>query len=126
MSSLVTHMSDYPQIVGGTTSWELSEELSQGEVYYWHVRAGDGFEYSPWSPPASFLMPYDYVCGDASGDGQVDVGDAVWLINHIFKYGPAPEPADAGDANADGEVNIGDAVYMIVYIFRDGPPPQCP
>ncbi len=32
-----------------------------------------------------------YVCGDANGDNQVNVGDAVFLINYVFKGGPGPD-----------------------------------
>jgi len=28
--------------------------------------------------------------GDSNGDGDINVGDAVYLINYIFKGGPAP------------------------------------
>lgn len=68
----------------------------------------------------------DYICGDAEGDGAVNVADAVFLINYIFKGGPAPDPMEAGDANCDLAVNIADAVYLINYIFKGGPEPCCP
>lgn len=68
----------------------------------------------------------DYVCGDANGDGTVNIGDAVYIINFIFKGGPAPSPLDAGDANCDHARNVGDAVYIINYIFKGGPAPCCP
>jgi len=63
--------------------------------------------------------------GDADGDGDIDVADAVHVINYIFKGGPAPDPVDAGDANCDGDVNVGDAVYVIGYVFKGGPEPGC-
>ena len=64
------------------------------------------------------------MCGDANGDDQVNVGDAVYLISYIFKQGPAPDPVCIGDANGDGGVNVGDAVYLIAYIFKQGPAPS--
>jgi len=67
-----------------------------------------------------------YVCGDADGDSLVNIGDAVTIINYIFKGGPPPDPIEAGDANADHTVNVGDAVYLITFIFKGGPSPQCP
>ncbi len=67
-----------------------------------------------------------YVCGDANGDGMVNVGDAVFLISYVFKGGLAPDPLEAGDANCDGGVNVGDAVYLISYVFKGGPEPCCP
>jgi hypothetical protein len=74
----------------------------------------------------SNLVPQYYECGDANGDTHTNVGDAVYLINYIFKNGSSPNPNDAGDANADSKVNVGDAVYMINYIFKAGPAPHCP
>lgn len=65
----------------------------------------------------------EYLCGDANGDEQVNVGDAVFLITYIFKGGAAPDPVCLGDANGDGNTNVGDAVYLIAYIFKGGPAP---
>ncbi len=67
-----------------------------------------------------------YVCGDANGDGMINVGDAVYIIGYIFRTGPAPTPLFAGDANCDAKTNVGDSVYLITYIFRAGPAPCCP
>jgi hypothetical protein len=64
-----------------------------------------------------------YVCGDANGDGLVNIGDAVFIITYVFRGGPAPDPLEAADVNLDGNVNIGDAVYLVAYIFRSGPIP---
>jgi hypothetical protein len=67
-----------------------------------------------------------YVCGDADGDSALNIGDAVHLVNYIFKGGPAPEPLCVGDPNHDTDINIGDVVYLINYIFKGGPPPVEP
>jgi hypothetical protein len=72
------------------------------------------------------IMVIVYVCGDANADGEVNVADAVYNINYVFKDGPAPVPEIAGDANGDGEVNVGDGVYVINYVFKGGQPPLCP
>jgi len=67
----------------------------------------------------------DCLPGDANGDGQVNVGDAVYVIGYVFKGGPAPTPYPkcSGDANGDCQCNVGDAVYIIGYVFKGGPPP---
>lgn len=65
----------------------------------------------------------DIVCGDANRDGQTNVGDAVYLINFVFKGGPLPNPECSGDANGDGQRNVGDAVYLINFVFKGGPVP---
>ncbi|MCK5124757.1 MAG: S8 family serine peptidase [candidate division Zixibacteria bacterium] len=62
--------------------------------------------------------------GDANNDGRVNVGDAVYLVNHVFQGGPAALPDfRTGDANCDGTINVGDTVYLINFIFKGGPPP---
>ena len=64
-----------------------------------------------------------FVCGDANGDSETNVADAVYMINFIFKGGPEPGPICAADANGDGNSNVGDIVYTISYVFKGGPPP---
>jgi hypothetical protein len=66
-----------------------------------------------------------YTCGDANGDGVINVTDVVYLINYLFISGPAPDPIQAGDVNCDGMVNVSDVVYLINYLFISGPPPSC-
>ena len=63
-------------------------------------------------------------CGDINGDGPINTGDIVWLINYIFKGGPAL--VQNGDVDGSGGINIADVVYMVNYLFGDGPPPNCP
>jgi hypothetical protein len=63
--------------------------------------------------------------GNVNGDGFIDVGDVIFLINYLFKNGPSPDPLQVGDANCDGNVDVGDVVYLINYLFRNGPAPSC-
>jgi len=71
------------------------------------------------------LISQSFVDGDANGDWLVNVADAVYLINFVFKGGPAPDPYEAGDANCDGNPDVGDAVFLINYIFKGGAAPGC-
>ena len=113
-----------PVIISGleTTSYIVPDPLAGG-LYYWRVIAHDlfGGEVNSFS---DFCFAVGER-GDANSDGYVNVGDAVFLINFVFKGGPAPEPYEFGDANCDATVNVGDAVYLVNYIFRGGPPPGC-
>jgi len=66
-----------------------------------------------------------FVRGDASGDGKVDISDAVGVLLVLFA-GAAGDCADALDANDSGTVDIADAVYILSYLFSGGraiPPP---
>jgi hypothetical protein len=71
-----------------------------------------------------------YVCGDANGDEEVTIADAVYLVLYLFRNGAPPECppfpyTSCGDANGDSEVTISDVVYLINYLFRNGPAPIC-
>ena len=71
----------------------------------------------------AFSSGPEYLCGDASGDGRVNVSDAVYVIKFVFSGGNPPEPYQAGDANCDSKVNVSDAVWIINFVFNGGSPP---
>jgi hypothetical protein len=64
-----------------------------------------------------------FLCGDASGDGSINISDAVCLIAYIFVGGAPPLPYASGDADCSGTVDISDAVFLISHIFSGGPAP---
>ena len=69
-----------------------------------------------------------FVCGDANADADPTVSDVVYLINYLFKGGPAPQCIpfkSCADANGDGDVSVSDVVYLINYLFKGGQPPVC-
>jgi hypothetical protein len=61
--------------------------------------------------------------GDVTNDGEVNLGDLVFLTNYLYRNGTAPDPPEMGDVNCNGEVNLGDLVYLIDYLYRNGPVP---
>ncbi len=67
----------------------------------------------------------EYICGDINGDGNVSVGDEVYLINFIFKFGPFPQPLASADVNGNQYVETGDLKYLINYIYKSGLSPIC-
>jgi len=44
----------------------------------------------------------DYVCGDANSDGSLNIADAVYMINYIFKGGPPPDSGCCGETCTEG------------------------
>jgi hypothetical protein len=64
-----------------------------------------------------------YICGDADGSREINIGDAVYLISYIFSGGAAPSPLLAGDTNCSLDINISDVVYLVDYIFTGGAAP---
>jgi len=78
-----------------------------------------------WQTPPNSAAGCCDTPGDANGDGQANVGDAVFLITYVFKGGAAPECLREGDPNGDCNVNVADAVFMVGYCFKDGHTPVC-
>ncbi len=68
-----------------------------------------------------------YIAGDANNDQTVDLGDAIFLVNYLFKEGGTPSPPAAGDPNGDCVIDLGDVVYLLNYLFKSGdmPLPGC-
>ncbi len=76
----------------------------------------------------SVLLNKPFICGDANNDGPVDLGDAVYLLNWLFKQ-PWPDPQPymcVGDVNNDNLVDLGDVVYLLNYLFKQPWPPPDP
>lgn len=63
--------------------------------------------------------------GDANGNGAVETGDIIILINYLYREGKPPKPLSAGDLNCDRIVNGGDVVFLINYLFRGGAKSRC-
>jgi hypothetical protein len=128
----LTTLTEFPEIIdtpvylgpGQHLSHTIGEEGLSDHVYgFFRIvdAEGDTVVHDWLDHPTTM-----YVCGDANGDGDTNVGDAVFTISYIFLGGPAPVPIEAADANGDGTLNVGDAVYTINYVFNGGPAPACP
>jgi len=61
--------------------------------------------------------------GDANSDENITLPDIVFLVNRVFKAGPAPTPLCRGDANADSAVTLPDIIYLVNRVFKGGPAP---
>ena len=63
-------------------------------------------------------------CGDINNDGGFgNIVDLTYLIDFIFRGGPAPNPLCRADLDCNGTcANIVDLTYLIDFIFRGGLP----
>ena len=64
-----------------------------------------------------------YLVGDVNGDIQLSISDIIYMINSLFKGGPAPDPLLKGDCNCDGDFTISDVIYLINHLFKGGTAP---
>jgi hypothetical protein len=92
---------------------EIVFEDKAGTPYYCDV-------YTIWTSLTVTGISSRFTCGDANSDGDVNVSDAVYIINYVFVGGDPPNPLAAGDVNCDGTCNVSDAVWIINYVFVGG------
>jgi len=62
----------------------------------------------------------DMGCGDINGDNRINIADAIFMINYLYREGPPPEIFAKADVSCDGELNLPDVLVLINYIFREG------
>ncbi|UCD93636.1 MAG: PKD domain-containing protein [Candidatus Zixiibacteriota bacterium] len=65
------------------------------------------------------------LCGDADGSEALNILDVTYLVNYLYKNGPAPEPENIGDADGSGTINILDVTHIVNYLYKEGPEPVC-
>lgn len=65
-------------------------------------------------------------CGDANNDGRTNIGDAIYLINYLYRDGPVPTVFANADVVCDGQLNMADVLVMVNLIFREGQLRCCP
>ena len=100
----------------------------QPGVYFWSVQSIDGeFIGSSFATEASFTVggacPVS-LTGDVDYTAAITAGDIIYLVNYVFKGGPAPLPcAAAGDVNCDGKIVSADVIGLVNYVFKSGPSP---
>lgn len=109
-------------VSGSSYSVPAVLEITETTTFYWRIKP-HGQESYDCLYAVNIFPAWAGSCGDANDDGGLGVGDAVFLINYIFRDGPEPSSLCIGDANCDGCTDVGDAVRVIDFIFRGGLPP---
>jgi hypothetical protein len=72
-----------------------------------------------------FWEKWDCRPGDPNGNVTINILDVTYLINYVYKGGPAPKPYAicSGDPNGNCVVNILDITYLINFVYKGGPAP---
>ncbi len=67
-----------------------------------------------------------FIRGDATLDREIDIADALSILDSQFHGGAAPACELAADANSDDALDLTDAVFLLRFLFIDGPRPLPP
>jgi len=99
---------------GGCAHSHCFNCFQKGKAFWWLMAKVAGWNQEPST------------CGDIDGNGLMNIQDITYLINFIYRGGPAPVPPATGDVNNSGAANIQDITYLINYLYKGGPEPVCP
>ena len=107
-------------------NYTIPTALGRDSLFYWRFRTYDGASYSDWSREfAVYVAPF--FCGDVDNDGKgSDILDLTYLVDFIFRGGPAAPIPENADLNGDGTPsNILDLTFLVDFIFRGGSAATC-
>src|SRR5262245_21487251 len=62
-----------------------------------------------------------FIRADANADGQVDVSDAVRILEFLFRAGPVFACRSAADSNNSGAIDLSDPVHILLHLFSEQP-----
>ncbi len=75
--------------------------------------------------PTTLSAQDDFIRGDCLGDGEVGLGDVIWMLCIFCDPGPA-HCYDACDADDDGIYGLSDTIYLISFLFEGDVAPPAP
>lgn len=68
----------------------------------------------------------DFLRADADQNGNVELTDAVFLLDYLFRSAREVPCRDAADANDDGQLDISDGIFILRFLFSGGHSPPAP
>jgi hypothetical protein len=118
----VVAASDPEATVGTETPLHLETNVGDPPIELFFTPAGTVDKIRPFTVDGLVrIVPGPlFIRGEVSGDGRVDMADAVRLLDALFRGGAAIDCDDAADANDDGFVNVSDPVYLLLFLFSGG------
>ena len=79
------------------------------------------FAVSEPPPPGTHFLR-----GDCTSEGEINISDAVCILNWLFAGQVTPGCVAATNTNGEGATNITDATYLLNHLFSGGPAPVAP
>jgi len=77
--------------------------------------------------PADLVGPdARFVRGDVDRNGELDITDAIVILQYLFLGGSGVDCPDAADVDDGGSVDIADPVRLLDFLFRGGTEPPAP
>ena len=102
----------------GAGSFSFSPDTTQAGVYNVRFIAAD-YELADTLVVQITVVNCLAKAGDVNSNSLVNLGDIVYLVNFVFKGGPAPSPICRGDVNGSGGApSLPDIIYLVNFVFK--------
>jgi len=115
-----------PELSMGSFNLASFGEDARGELYLVGISTGAVWRLVSDAPPDSCVAsvcPIDLM-GDVDTSGSVSSADIIYMVNAVFKAGPAPLPIpEAGDVNCSSSVSSADVIALVNFVFKGGAAP---
>lgn len=115
-----------PALVGTSTTITLENGMGSPPLFNILTITGSSVLPDRIDGTVDFIDSPLFRRGDPNQDGQVNLADAIFLIQYLFNDGPAPACLSAASSNGDNLADLSDAIFLIQYNFNDGSPPPSP
>lgn len=113
---------------GEVISLKLENEIGSPPIELFFTPLDEATRVRPHVQAGSLTVTLGplFIRGDANGSEHVDLADAVYHLDWLFRGGsPSPCP-DASDTNDDGQQDISDGVFLLLFLFRTEKPMPLP
>ncbi len=113
-----------------TVLLEVTTPPGQGQVEVRVVNTQPGRSESTDSVTFTYESAEGFLRGDPDSSGDINLTDAVLVLNYLFAGGASPGCEAAGDSDRSGDIGMTDAIQILNYLFlgSDGFPapfPEC-
>ncbi|MDF1545426.1 MAG: hypothetical protein P1R58_10020 [bacterium] len=106
-----------------------SSQVLPGMPFDWMVVSWDYYAYldtTAVTVSAGFIsvLP-EFICGDFTIDGGVDINDLTTFVDYMFAGGPLPQFWQAMDCDASEALDVIDLTCFVDFMFAGGTFPLC-
>ena len=128
---IVDSILDTNYFVCNTWAGEVCLDSTQvsGPPFDWIVTEWKPFPYLDTAAvhvtPGTLSVLPQFICGDFTVDGEVNISDLTTFVDYMFVGGPLPQFWQAMDCDGSGQLDVVDLTWFVEFLFTSGSEPLC-